>query len=367
MTNQALLDDFLLFNKEILPINDPKTFVFCNFNTIDKMEPIMFHVWMSILHRVPNSVLWLLQPLRGEGKTIQRILLQEAQARGIFLSRILFAPKKHKTHHLNRLKHADLFLDSLIYNAHTTASDALWTNLPILTFHGDTFPSRVAASLIQQAFGKETQEADVLIASSLKEYEDLAVLLATNKRQLLMPLRYELSKRVSIVTPLFDTKRITNHLETAYEVIYEVKQGQNKHFHLLIDPQDARVSNTTANTKRRLQVAMNQALVLQQSETSESQVQVLEFSQRIYKRILQVEPKDTNILHRLGIVSYQQQKYPEAIDFLTQAIEISPTNALFYMHRGIVYAEMNASSSAIQDVSKIDHVLYTLLLTLVIH
>ena len=119
-------------------------FVFCSFNNSYKITPEMFGLWMEILKEAQDSVLWLLSPPR-DGK---ENLLKEARLRGIDHSRIIFAPYLPEADHLSRLKYADLFLDTFPCNAHTTASDALWANVPIVTWHGRSFASRVASSLL---------------------------------------------------------------------------------------------------------------------------------------------------------------------------------------------------------------------------
>ena len=126
------------------------SFVFCNFNKNDKLDPESFTVWMNVLRAVPGSILWLLAPSRaaGNGGAILRNLRREAAARGVAPSRLVFAPRRTKRAHLERMKHADLFLDSFVYGAHSTATDALRGGLPVLTVRGDNFASRVATSLL---------------------------------------------------------------------------------------------------------------------------------------------------------------------------------------------------------------------------
>src|SRR5262249_42277263 len=119
----------------------PRTgFVWCRFNSIYKIAPATFAVWMRILTRVPGSVLWLL----GENEAGVRNLRSEAQVRGVNGARLHFAPRIELQHHLARHRVADLFLDTLPCNAHTTASDALWAGLPVLTCIGESFAARVA-------------------------------------------------------------------------------------------------------------------------------------------------------------------------------------------------------------------------------
>src|SRR6185436_8043295 len=119
-------------------------FVFCCFNHTYKILPETFSVWMRLLEAVPGSILWLLESNPWAGENLRR----EARMRGVDPERLVFAPPLPMDRHLGRLAAADLFLDTTPYNAHTTASDALWVGLPVLTAPGDTFASRVAGSLL---------------------------------------------------------------------------------------------------------------------------------------------------------------------------------------------------------------------------
>jgi len=185
-------------------------FVFCCFNAPYKIDPAIFDVWMRVLRRVPGSVLWLLetQPLCAEN------LRREAEARGVAGSRLVFARLAPKPEHLDRHRLAGLFLDTPLCNAHTTASDALWAGVPVLTCPGQTFASRVAASLLSAVRLPE------LIVPGLAEYEERAVRLATRPEEL-APLRERLV-RTRHETPLFDTPRFVRGLERAYETMLEI-------------------------------------------------------------------------------------------------------------------------------------------------
>jgi len=182
-------------------------FVFCNFNQSYKLTPDAFAGWMRILNRVPESVLWLLDAVAPFGENI----VQHAQAHGIAPERILFAPDRPPDQHLARLSLADLFLDGLPYNAHTTGSDALWAGVPVLTRRGTSFPGRVAASLLTAAGLPE------LVAESQEEYENLAVLLAT-KKEALAALKAKLTRDC----PLFDTDLFRRNIEAAYIRMWEM-------------------------------------------------------------------------------------------------------------------------------------------------
>ena len=127
------------------------TTTLCNFNTISKMEPVMFSIWLDVMVRTPSTILWLLQPKGTMGNIVVENLKKEAASQGISPLRIVMAKRVPKFQHLNRLKFCDLFLDTFIYTAHSTASDVLWAGVPILTIKGKTFASRVCSTLLENA------------------------------------------------------------------------------------------------------------------------------------------------------------------------------------------------------------------------
>ena len=164
---------------------------------------------MRILGRVPGSVLWLLE----DDPTAARNLRNEAAARGVAPERLVFAKRVPLADHLARHRAADLFVDTLPYNAHTTASDALWAGLPLLTRMGTTFPGRVAASLLN-AIGLAE-----LITATQEEYEALAVELATQPQRLAQ-IKARLERNRS-TAPLFDAPRFTRNIEDLYAQMVE--------------------------------------------------------------------------------------------------------------------------------------------------
>jgi protein O-GlcNAc transferase len=187
-------------------------FVFCCFNNNYKINPSMFDVWMRLLREIPESVLWLLEDNRAARQNLEN----EARARRIAPARLVFASRLPHPDHLARHRLADLFLDTLPYNAHTTASDALWAGLPLLTCAGSTFAGRVAGSLLL-AIGLPE-----LVTRSLQDYEVLAVKLAKDGR-LLGELRAKLARNRS-TAQLFDTDRFRRHIESAYQTMWETWQ-----------------------------------------------------------------------------------------------------------------------------------------------
>jgi predicted O-linked N-acetylglucosamine transferase (SPINDLY family) len=201
-----------IFTKEELDL--PKEgFVFCCFNSNFKITPPTFDGWMRILKSVNGSVLWLLE----ENPIAAINLRKEAQFRGVNSNRLIFAKRTNLSEHLARHRAADLFLDTLPYNAHTTASDALWAELPVLTCMGESFASRVAASLLNAI------ELPELITTTQEQYEALAIELATTPEKL-RSIKQKL-ERNKLTTALFDTPRFTKHIEAAYKQMHERYQA----------------------------------------------------------------------------------------------------------------------------------------------
>ena len=193
-----------------------KAFVYCSFNQTYKLDPVMFGVWMEILGRVPGGVLWLFR----SNRLAETNLKKEAEARGIGAERLIFIDKLPKEEHLSRLKLADLVLDTRIYNGHTTTSDALWVEVPVITLRGRHFASRVSASILK-AIGMEE-----LITENLEDYRDLAVDLAKNPLKL-KTIRETISRN-RLTTPLFDTPGLVNSLEQAYKLMWANHLSGNK-------------------------------------------------------------------------------------------------------------------------------------------
>jgi len=177
-------------------------FVFCSFNNNYKFTPEVFGVWMNILRRVPASVLWLL----GDNAWAMENLRKEALARGIDPQRLIFAPRVSPENYLARYQVADLFLDSFPFNAGTTANDALWMELPILTLCGRSFASRMAGALLTAA------GLTSLITHTLSAYEEKAVQLANSPDEVAR-LKAQLNK-VKADGVLFDTPRFVRNLES---------------------------------------------------------------------------------------------------------------------------------------------------------
>lgn len=187
----------------------PAGFVFACFNNNYKITPALFDIWMRLLSSVPDSVLWLFEGNR----TASTNLRKEAKARGVSPERLVFAPRMDIDDHLARHRAADLFLDTFHYNAHTTASDALWAGLPVLTRLGETFAGRVAASLLLAA------DLPELVTRTVADYEALALDLATHPGKL-AALKARLAQN-KLTCRLFDTARFTRSLEALYSKMWQ--------------------------------------------------------------------------------------------------------------------------------------------------
>jgi protein O-GlcNAc transferase len=187
-------------------------FVFCCFNNAFKITPDLFDVWVRLLNTTEGSVLWL-----SAGGSARDNLRREAERRGVSADRLIFAAKTSLMEdHLARYRLADMFLDTLHFNAHTTASDALWAGVPVLTCAGATYAGRVAGSLLHAVGLPE------LITRSLGDYEALALRLAHDPA-LLGSYRQRLARNRGTF-PLFDTGRFTRHMEAAYTTMWERRQ-----------------------------------------------------------------------------------------------------------------------------------------------
>ena len=193
-----------------------EAFVFCCFNYNYKISPHEFDIWVRLLRKVDGSVLWLM----NSNKFAERNLRKEAEQRGIEPSRLVFAGMLSHSEHLSRHKHADLFIDTFNYNAHTTASDALWSGLPVVTKRGKQFAARVAASLLTAVGLPE------LITETEEEYERLIFELASDTDKL-SAIKVKLAGN-RLKEPLFNTKRYTRNFEAGLKAAYSLYFDDDK-------------------------------------------------------------------------------------------------------------------------------------------
>ena len=199
-------------------------FVFCCFNNNYKITPSTLGSWSRILKHVEGSVLWLLE----DSEIAKANLIKESEALGIKQERLVFAKRLDLPEHLARHQLADLFIDTLPCNAHTTASDSLWAGLPVLTLLGEAFPGRVAASLLTAI------DLPELITRSQDEYESVAIDLALNPTKI--KAIKERLKENRLTKPLFNTKQITTQIESAYIQMHERYQANKMPDHIYIEP-----------------------------------------------------------------------------------------------------------------------------------
>ncbi len=198
-------------------------FVFCVFNNSYKISPQEFDIWTRLLLRVEGSVLWV----RHSNNWAEENLRKEAQKRDIDPARLVFAERVPLDEHLARHQLADLFLDTFTFNAHSTAVDALWAGLPVLTKLGQSFAARVAGSLLN-AVGMEE-----LVTNTELEYEDLALELASDPNKL-NQLRQKLDTN-RLTTPLFDTEQFTKYLEDGYQQAYQIYSEDDNTDNIIIE------------------------------------------------------------------------------------------------------------------------------------
>ena len=215
-----LISDKAISRKEVGLPED--AFVFCSFNNNYKITPETFDRWMRILQAVEGSVLWILSSNGAAENNLKKM----AELRGVDRSRLVFASFVPVEDHLKRIRLADLFLDTLPYNAHTTASDALRVGLPLVTMIGESFASRVAASLLNAVGLQE------LITTTPEAYESLAIELATNPKQL-ENVKNKLLTNLS-ESPLYNSRLFTQHIELAYQEMYRRYQEELAPDHIYI-------------------------------------------------------------------------------------------------------------------------------------
>ncbi|MEO5363886.1 MAG: tetratricopeptide repeat protein, partial [Magnetococcus sp. DMHC-8] len=314
--------------------------VFASFNKSYKFNPETFDVWMSILRKAPNSILWLV----ASNHLVETNLRREAEARGVSQSRIFFVPKMPLADYLANYRLVDLVLDTFPYNSGTTASNSLWAGCPMLTCAGKTFVSRQAGSLLR------TVGLPELVTHSLEEYESVALELAGNPARL-TTLRQRLQANLS-TTPLFDTPRFTKHLEAAYESMWHRFRSGLPPDHLDVPPINGQVpphspSGTTPSRREATTAAavqetpasdpedpprMRQAAIPIQPTLSEAHNNVgnllrakgkLDEALLRFQKALAIHPRSHETCHAMGTAMLRLGRI-ETIDCHQQAVRINP-------------------------------------------
>ena len=329
-------------------------FVFCCFNHSYKISPSTFAVWMRVLERVEGSVLWLL----GGNPLTEANLRKQAAQRGIAPERLVFAQRLPLAEHLGRQRLADLFLDTLPFNAGATASPALWAGLPVLTCMGETFAGRMGASLLRAI------DLPELITTNQQDYEALAIELALNPERL-RQLREGL-ERNRLTTPLFDTARFTRNLEAAYSAMLQryhaglppghihVPPSANEPLDLpVVKPPSAKSAEQSSLPPSPASASASvdcQFLDLQlQQARSYHQAGQLAQAETIYRQILQLNPNHVDALYLLSVIAHQLGQYATAVELAGKAILANPNIAEFHAIRGNALAGLQQYSEALNS------------------
>ncbi|MEE9905304.1 MAG: tetratricopeptide repeat protein, partial [Chlorobium sp.] len=294
-------------------------FVFACFNNNYKITPDVFDVWMRILKRVEGSVLWLFEKSADAVENLRK----EAAGHGVSEERLVFAKHLPLSEHLSRHRLADLFLDTFPYNAHTTASDALWAGLLVLTRMGESFAGRVAASLLH-AIGLPE-----LVTATEAEYEALAVGLAMDPERLRSIREKLLENRER--APLFDTERFTGYLEAAYNAMY-------RRYHDDLPPDHLEITEVA----KRSDVAtrLPSALALQRAGR-------LEEAAEMYRDILHIEPDNRRVLNLSIDVALQLKRFAEVVLLADRMTQLDPSDAGGYTRKGGALTELKRYKEAV--------------------
>ena len=321
-------------------------FVFCSFNQSYKITPQIFDIWMQILKKTPESVLWLMKLNRFAVANLQK----EAASRGVDPQRLIFATRVPRIEdHLARYSLADLFLDTTPYNAHTTASDALYIGLPVLTCQGRAFPGRVATSLLQ-AIGMPE-----LIAGSLQEYQELAIKFAQDS-SLLAGVKSKLIRNREIY-PLFDTIRFCRNLESAFVSMWERQQKGERPTSFTVTAQPIRTipsvreettipeRNVVRETKKTRDQLIQQALALQE------QGELLKAADS-FKQILQESPLDIVSIFSLGVISLNSGNPETSLQYFDRAAELNPQFPFTWFNRGMVLQLLQRHEDALASYNR---------------
>ena len=330
-SSQAIADRPLTRGECGLP---DKGFVFCCFNASFKITPALFDVWMRLLIRVDGSVLWL----SATNDLAMENLRKEAIARGVAAERIVFAERLDNfEEHLARHRLADLFLDTFNYNAHATANYALWAGLPVLTCPGETYASRVAASLLH-AMGLSE-----LIAGSPGEYEDLAFALATQPEKLLAVRQRLLAQRTT--SALFDSERFVRHLEDAYAQVWGRCQAG-------LAPDDIHVAvSAGGNGSVRLQESVPPCEIFDRAMAAH-QAGNLSEAERLYRAVLAVENGNPPALSNLASILKEFNRLPEALVCAERAIAAAPSFPDAWYNRGLILDAMHRKEEALASYDR---------------
>ena len=309
-------------------------FVFCCFNGSYKIMPEIFGVWMELLREIPDSVLWLLD----DNADAVRNLRREAESRGVAGKRLIFADRLDVSQHLARHRLANLFLDTLPVGAHTTASDALWAGLPVLTIAGPTFAGRVAASLLT-AIGLPE-----LVAQSLDEYRELALRLAREPVEL-QNLKSKLIENRQTHS-LFDSASFTRNLEKAFTEMWERTQRRER-------PQDFAVQSAPQQRARAAMpipdaaaaAFLNGCRLIRENDF----LRALD----CFGQAVSIAPHFAEALTNRGAVLVALNRPAEAIGSLDEAVAINPAMAEAWNNRGNALSALSRFEEAVASFDRV--------------
>ncbi len=295
-----------------------KSFVFCCFNNAYKITPKIFNSWMNCLKAVKSSVLWL----KVDNKFAQENLQKEAEALGVNKNRLCFASYLEGIEdHLARYHQADLFLDTYPYGAHTTANDALYAGLPILTYTGKSFISRVGGSLLHSSGLPE------LITRSLAKYEDLAIQLAKEPLTLAALREKLIANRNSAI--LFDSRAFCHNFEAALTTMWYRWRESLDH------------NTYTPSNSYIVKGMLEKAIALHQQGE-------LDAAEQSYREILAINPNEADALHLFGVINAQRGDLDTAINYYHRSIKVNPKLLGAYNNLGIALYSMNKHQEAIR-------------------
>ncbi len=311
-----------------------QAFVFCCFNNSFKIGPEIFTVWMRLLRAVRGSVLWLLE----DTPELRENLRREAEMRGIAGGRLVFAPRVPLDEHLGRHRHADLFLDTQPYGAHTTASDALWAGVPLLTVAGPAFAARVAASLLHAAGLPE------LAVPDLAAYEATALRLAWEP-QTLAGIRAGLAQTRSNA-PLFDTAKFTRNLEAAFRVMRERSQRDESPQNFDVLPNQNQPLQAAPAIPDAAAAAFVQGCKLVRENDLVGALPW--FDESIF-----IAPDFVEALINRGAVLVALDRPSDAIGSLDHAVSVNPSMAEAWNNRGNALSALGRNDEAVASYDKV--------------
>lgn len=343
--------------------------VYCSFNQPYKIEPVMYDVWMAIMRRVENSVLWT--PKRYP--PVMENLRREAEARGVSGDRLIFADKvADKADHSARLRLADIGLDPRIYNGHATTLDAMWAGVPVVTLEGTHFPSRAASSFLH-ALGMPE-----LVAHSPEEYEEIVVRLSQNPDELKAVREKLLRNRAT--EPLFDTYRFTRNMEQVFRVMWNAYvDGNDAEFLYAEDwggqtPDEYRPAplpptayetgevptepiqvrligdgsdDQTARPAQRMTLSQAFQRAVQMHQSGK-----IKEAEAIYLQILNAKSDFADAHHLAGVAAQQTGRSALAEERIRRAIELKPDHAEYHANLAVAYQSQGRLEAAVDHYKK---------------